>query len=312
MQKIIIYFTFLFTVALLAACHNKAGDEDEKEVSPEQVRTPVTITSISIEPISEYAEFNATSSFLQDNIVKSNINGYIKSVNARIGQYVAEGRVLFILKTKEAESLGNTINKLDSSFHFSGITQIAASQAGYIIELPHQVGDYVQEGEQLAVISNSKSFGFVLNLPYELRRYVSLNKKVEVILPDSTHLDGVIASFMPAIDSVSQTQQVFIKVTSPETFPENLIAKVRILKSQKINTISLPRQAVLSDESQTNFWVMKMMDSVKAVKIPVMKGIETGDRIEILRPQFSVNDKIVLSGNYGLPDTAKVKIVGSQ
>jgi hypothetical protein len=41
----------------------------------------------------------------------------------------------------------------------------------------------------------------------------------------------------------------------------------------------------------------------------VIKGIETTDRVEIIRPVLSPNDKIILTGNYGLPDTAKVKIV---
>ncbi len=312
MRKIILYLLSLVATAMIISCHNKATDADEQEVSPEQVQTPVTVTSVSDEPLTEYAELNATSSYLQDNIVKSNINGYIKSVNTKIGQPITAGQILFILKTKEAESLGNTIDKLDSSFHFSGTVRIAAPESGYITDLPHQVGDYVQDGEQLAVISNSKSFGFILNLPYELRKYVSLNKNVEVILPDSTRLTGMVASFMPAIDSVSQTQQVLIKVASSTSIPENLIARVRILKSQKTNVISLPKQAVLSDEAQTNFWIMKMIDSITAVKIPVIKGIETGNRIEIVRPQLSMTDKILLSGNYGLPDTAKVKIMKAE
>ncbi|TMI85655.1 MAG: HlyD family efflux transporter periplasmic adaptor subunit, partial [Bacteroidetes bacterium] len=270
---------------------------------------PVTVTSISNQPLTEYAELNATSSFLQDNVVKSNVNGYVKSVNTKIGQHVTAGQTLFILQTKEAQSLGSTINKLDSSFHFSGIVRITAPEAGYITLLPHQVGDYVQDGEQLAEISNSNSFGFVLNLPYELNRYVSQKKEVQVILPDSTHLKGIVASFMPSLDSTSQTQRVLIKVTPAISIPENLIAKVRILKAQKTNVISLPKQAVLSDESQTNFWVMKMIDSVRAVKVPVVKGIEADGRVEIVRPQFTSNDKILLTGNYGLPDTARVKIV---
>jgi multidrug efflux pump subunit AcrA (membrane-fusion protein) len=309
MRRNLKYFLFWFIGVATMACHHKTTETEEEGVSPEQVQTPVTVTSISTEPLTEYAELNATSIFQQDNIVKSNINGYIKSVNTKVGQYVAQGQTLFVLKTKEAESLGNTINKLDSSFHFSGVNRIAASQSGYITDLPHQVGDYVQDGEQLAVISDSKSFGFILNLPYELRKYVSLNKKMEVILPDDTHLNGVVASFMPAIDSASQTQQVLIKVASSTGIPENLIAKVHILKSQKTNAISLPKSAVLSDEAQTNFWVMKMIDTATAVKVPVIKGMETGDRIEIIRPQFSTNDRILLSGNYGLPDTARVKVV---
>jgi len=296
----------------ILSCHHASTEKEEEETAPELVQTPVTTTSVSSEPLTEYAELNATSVFQQDNIIKSNIIGYIKSMNVKVGQYVAAGQILFVLKTKEAESLGSTINALDSSYHFSGVSKIATPESGYVTELPHQLGDYVQDGEQLAVISNANSFGFILNLPYELHRYVVANKAVDVILPDSTRLEGVVASFMPIIDSVSQTQQVLIKVSSPSRIPENLIAKVRILKIQRTHTISLPKQAVLSNDAKTSFWVMEMIDSATAVKVPVTKGIETNDRIEILKPQFSVNDKILLTGNYGLPDTAKVKVVDGE
>ena len=308
------YLLFIYMLGGLSifSCHHASTEKEEEETAPELVQTPVTITSVSSEPLTEYTELNATSVFQQDNIIKSNIIGYIKSTTVKVGQYVAAGQTLFVLKTKEAESLGNTINKLDSSYHFSGVSRITTPESGYITELPHQVGDYVQDGEQLAVISNASSFGFILNLPYELHKYLAANKPVDVILPDGTRLDGVVASFMPVIDSVSQTQQVLIKVSSRSRIPENLIAKVRILKIQKTNTISLPKQAVLSNDAQTNFWVMEMTDSVTAVKIPVIKGIETTDRIEILKPPFSINDKILLTGNYGLPDTARVRVVSSE
>ncbi|HXL54630.1 MAG TPA: hypothetical protein VN958_00140, partial [Chitinophagaceae bacterium] len=59
-------------------------------------------------------------------------------------------------------------------------------------------------------------------------------------------------------------------------------------------------------------WVMKIIDDSTAVKVPVKKGIETGDRIEILSPAFNPSEKILLTGNYGLPDTAKVTIMQTQ
>ena len=137
-------------------------------------------------------------------------------------------------------------------------------------------------------------------------------KTLEVELPDGTHLTGMVASMMPNVDSVSQTQGVLIKVPSSISIPQNLIAKVRIVKTQKSNAVSLPKQALLTNEAQTNFWVMKMIDSITAVKVPVIKGMETTDRVEIIRPLFSTTDKILVSGNYGLPDTAKVKIMKAQ
>jgi hypothetical protein len=70
----------------------------------------------------------------------------------------------------------------------------------------------------------------------------------------------------------------------------------------------LPRSALLTDETESNFWVMKMIDSATAVKVPVKKGFETVDRVEVLSPIFDPDDKILVTGNYGLPDTAKVKV----
>ncbi|MEO6455484.1 MAG: RND transporter, partial [Ginsengibacter sp.] len=88
--------------------------------------------------------------------------------------------------------------------------------------------------------------------------------------------------------------------------PPGLVAKVKIIKISKASASSLPKAAVLSDETQSEFWVMKMIDDSTAIKVPVKTGVETTDKIEILSPEFSPKDKILLTGNFGLPDTALV------
>ena len=71
----------------------------------------------------------------------------------------------------------------------------------------------------------------------------------------------------------------------------------------------MPKAAVLTDETQSEFWVMKLINDSTAVKTLVKKGIESGYRIEILSPLFSPQEKVLITGNYGLPDTAKVQII---
>jgi multidrug efflux pump subunit AcrA (membrane-fusion protein) len=307
MYKTIIYISALLAVGAFACKGKKQAEEEDQP--PATTQTPVTVTSISTEQLADSVVLNATASFVQSNVVKSNINGYIEAVHTRIGEYAGAGKELFTLKTKEAKSLGNTVNNLDPSFHFSGVIHIKAPQGGYITQLLHQAGDYVQDGEQLAVLSDSKGFGFILNVPYELRRYINVNKAVLVTLPDGTKLNGTVASIMPTIDSVSQTQTVLVKTPTSIPIPQNLIAKVSVPKNLRNNAPTLPKSAILTDESQSAFWVMKLIDSVTAVKVPIIKGLETADRVEILRPVFGPNDRVVLTGNYGLADTAKVKIV---
>jgi multidrug efflux pump subunit AcrA (membrane-fusion protein) len=304
------YFLILFALLLLlVACKNKQPSSDAEQSTTEEAGTPVTVTSVETRNLDDYVELNATATYQQNNVIKASANGYLTSIHIKIGEMVHSGQPAFTLQTKEAHALGNTINKLDSSFHFSGIIQIKASAGGYIQSLDHQAGDYVQDGEQLAVLADAKSFGFILNLPVELRRYISTGKSVQVDMPDGTHVNGVVSNILPNVDSASQTQNVLIKVPVSQNIPQNLIAKVRIVKAEKMNAATLPKTAVLADEAQNSFWVMKMIDSATAVKVPVVKGMETADLVEILKPQFSPQDKILLTGNYGLPDTAKVKIM---
>ena len=300
------YLIAIFVSCIVFSCKEKATTEtEEKKI---ETKTPVTITTISNDPLEESVELNATSTFLQKSFVKSNLNGYIKSVSVKYADHVNPGQSMFTLQTKEADAIGNTINKLDPGFRFSGVNVIKASSGGYVSELNHQAGDYVQDGEQLAVISNVNSFVFVMNVPYEYKQYITNNKQAELTLPDGTRLLGTVQTSMPFMDSLSQTQAVAIRLHSPQQIPQNLVARVKIVKTSKASAASLPKAAVLSDETQSEFWVMKLIDDSTAVKVAVKKGIETGDKIEIVSPSFNPSERFVLTGNYGLADTAKISL----
>ncbi|HEY9363376.1 MAG TPA: efflux RND transporter periplasmic adaptor subunit [Chitinophagaceae bacterium] len=297
---------FFFLIVFLSGCKPKDTPGTDEAIT--EPRTPVTVSFVSYGPIEEFIELNATSTFLQKDFIKSNLNGYIKKANIKYGDYVNRGQVLFVLKTKEAEAIGNAVNQLNPDFKFSGTNVIRAGASGYITEMNHQAGDYVQDGEQLAAINDSKSFVFVMNVPYEYKSYVPMGKQVALTLPDGERLLGTVQSSLPMVDSVSQTQAVSLKVNSPHSIPVNLVAKVKIVKVSKTAAMSLEKKGVLTDETQANFWVMKMINDSTAVKVPVKTGIETGDKVEIISPDFSPQDRILISGNYGLADTAKVKV----
>ena len=65
------------------------------------------------------------------------------------------------------------------------------------------------------------------------------------------------------------------------------------------------RLAGFSDDWSAQF---NWQDDTVAIKVPIKKGLETADRVEILAPPLRTSDRILLTGNYGLPDTARVKI----
>lgn len=289
-----------------ASCHQATPAAEEKTTSG---GTPVTVVHPDTGTMGDSVELNATATFLLKTNVKAVANGYLQTSGIKLGQHVTRGQLLFLLKTKEAENLGNTINQLDSSFRFTGVIPIKANGNGYITQLSSQAGNYVQDGEQLATISDDNSFAFILNLPYELTALIPENHQVVVWLPDGRQLPGTMEAPLPTVDAVSQTQNYVIRVSGAGAVPENLIAKVKLVKAVRQHAVFVPKAAVLSDESQSSYWIMKMIDSSTAIKVVIQKGMETNGRIEVIAPVLTPGDNILITGNYGLPDTASVSIV---
>jgi multidrug efflux pump subunit AcrA (membrane-fusion protein) len=276
---------------------------------PTDVRVPVTLTSIDTSGLQNYIDLNATATYLVKNVIKANATGYLNSVNVATNDFVTNGQELFSIKTREAKVLGNTINKIDPTLHFSGAIRVSSNTTGIVTMVNVQQGDYVQDGDALVTINDTKSFAIVLSLPFELKKYISVGQQLSVVLPDNSTRTATVQKFSPTVDATSQTQNVVLKINGKQDIPENLIVKVRITKLSSSKTISLPKLAVLSDETETDFWIMKMIDSNTAIKIPIQKGIQTEDKVEILSPALTPKDKILLTGNYGVGDTIKVKVI---
>jgi multidrug efflux pump subunit AcrA (membrane-fusion protein) len=292
-------------IAVLFSCKRSAGPESSEEL---QGLTPVTVTHPVRGTITETVDLNATAIFLIKTEIKSDIGGYIQEVAISPGQKVVRDQKLFTIRSKEAQHLGNAINQLDTSFRFTGLVVVKSPVTGYVSQMTKAVNDYVQEGDVLATVSDLNSLVFMLELPYELRPYLPANKTVTLTLPDKQVLQGTLALSIPYVDPVSQTQSYVIHVTGASDLPENLIAVVAFIKKSRSGAIMLSRDAVLTNEVQSEFWIMKMTDSTTAVKVPVTKGLESSGQVEIISPLLSPDDLVLLAGNYGLPDTARVLI----
>ena len=289
----------------IISCNRETSVVNEGEIKS---LTPVTVTSISSGTLSDTVELNATSAFLLKTSVKAASNGYLQTVSVQLGQRVSNSQVLFLVRSKKANTIGNSINKLDTAFNFSGLTEVKSPCNGYITQLDYSSGDYVQDGESLAIVSDINSMVFLLSLPYELNPYLSKNRKLSLLLPDGRRIPGTISTSLPFVDPGSQTQNYIIRMDRYQPVPENLIARVNFVKDTRSDAISLPKEAILTNEQQSEFWIMKMTDSITAVKVPIKKGIETSEMVEIKSPPLNKSDMILLTGNYGLPDTARVTI----
>ncbi len=271
-----------------------------------KVKVPITITHPMMAPISEGMILTATSSYQRKNIVSAPMQGYVLHIDVAIGDHVSKGQPIFIMQTKESHALMGAVP--DSLKDFTGKITIPASASGIVTSILRQSGDYVQDGEQLCIVSDVGSFAFVLSVPYDYNRFMRMGELCTLILPDSMHIEAHIEKKLSTVDAASQTQNYLVVPSSGVTVPENVIAQVTLPTIQRSNALTVPKQAVLADETMQNFWVMQLNNDSIAIKVPVKKGIENDIAVEILSPLFRAQDRLVLTGNYGMEDTALVMI----
>lgn len=298
---------FLTFVLLLGFSGCNSGQKPAEEAGS-KVTTPVTVTKIRTGSISKVISLTASTSYLKKNTVKSTANGYITKTFCSIGDLVKAGSPLFMVKTKEAEALNN-FSRENPDFALSGEISIKAPTSGIVSEVNKQANDYVSDGDQLCLIAEQSSLVFLLNVPFEQNKHVPIGTVCDILLPDSTRIQGTIATKLSGIDPVSQTQSFVIRPQTSLQLPENLVASVLLTEKTKSETQVCEKNCILTDETMENFWVMKLINDSTAVKVPVKTGIVNDTEIEILSPVFSLSDRLINSGSYGLPDTSKVNII---
>ena len=105
------------------------------------------------------------------------------------------------------------------------------------------------------------------------------------------------------------TQKYFIKLNQTYNIPDSLNVIVKTpYKTFKDATV-IPKSSLLTNVTEDNFWIMKLINDTTALRVDIQKGVENDSLVQILSPKLSTEDRIVKTGAYGLPDTAKVEIV---
>ena len=299
-------FGGLLASLLLAACHGSAPADDAAGPPP---RAQVQAVTVATQSLTQYRTFPATSTYPRKSAVTAPVAGYVTSVRVRLGDRVAAGQVLFTLETKERRALGSSVGRIDPSLKGFGLVSVTSPSPGIVSLLNiQQAGDYLLEGAPRCTGAESSQLVFQLNLPYEYHALAQGNPSCTIVLPDSTHLTGTVLAPLASV-SPGQSEVYLVRPTRPQgVIPENLIAQVRLTQTRQPNAQTLPASCVLADETLHHFWVMKLVNDSTAVKVPVTLGVQNPDQIEIKTPTFAAHDRILSAGNYGLADTANVKL----
>lgn len=246
----------------IAACKHSANDEDNS--SSIIAKANVRFTTISKEKLASVRSFYGTTQFFKRDVISAPITGYIRSVEIALGDDVKSGQQLFAIQTKEAAGYASS-KKINDTLFSGGLIKIDAPANYEASTLLHQTGDYVQEGDKLCDLVDLSSLVINLSLPFESTDDIKEGTACTVHFSNGISCNGRVEKVLPVADIQTQTQDYLIKINYDGKLPENLSVTVQFPVGSKLSESEvLSRKAVLSNETQTEFWVMKLINDSTA------------------------------------------------
>lgn len=304
-----LYLAGLLGSLLLTRCGSSStSDTSTQPADAPRPKTPVEVTTVLADSFRAEKTFRGLTYYLTNDDIKSPIAGYVTKVYVKIGDQLRKGAPLFGLETKEAYALGGKNYLNDPTLKNIGQLTIRAPDAGLVTIVQAEEREYVQDGTVLASFSAPDMFVFLIEVPVEQDSAVHVGSVCTIHLPNGRQIGGRISRTLALIDSLSQTERFVVKPDYPIVLPARLGLNITFSHQQHNNAQSLPKEAVLANELQTDFWVMKLINDTTAIRVPVKTGLQRATRIEIVSPRFSPQDRFVSKGGYGLADTASITI----
>lgn len=287
------YLLLCVAVCLVSCRDNGAGASASKPV------TQVNVTYPSLGNINQETVLTAVTAYQGKSAVSAPVASFVVSAHVKPGVKVKAGDILYRLESKEQHALGHGNHYID----------VKSACNGIVLDVNAQSGSYVTEGEVLCTVVDARSMVFEINVPYEQRQYVKEGSHCVIELPDGTRLSAMVKFPLATMDVASQSEKV-VAVAKAPLLPEGMSAKAIFTSRSATRAVPiLPKSAVQSDETMTEFWIMRLADDSIAAKVMVVVGNSTRDSIEILSPALSTEEKVINEGSYGLPDKAKVVVI---
>lgn len=187
-------------------------------------------------------------------------------------------------------------------------TQVKAPIKG-VVSLRHiKVGNMVKVDQPTFKVTDFDPLLAVLHVPErELSKLrVGFPAKISPDALDGMEFQGKILRISPVVDAGTGTFKVTVEVNDrTRKLKPGMFARVRIVHDTHDDVLLVPKDAVLSEDSEN--WVFLVKDGVVA-KSEVQVGYVNTTHMEVLAG-LSLGDTIVTTGLGSLKDGAKIKVV---
>ena len=210
-------------------------------------------------------------------------------------QVYDENRFRVIGLEKRAAALNAQVEQLEIELEKKNIR---SPFDGIVIKRNVDRGEWISEGEVVAVIGKDDTIDIVVDVPERFIQYVKNGMKV-IARANGKQLDGIVIAIVPKGDITTRTFPV--KIRSPNHFNlfEGMSAKVTLPTGKQMAAFIVPRDAVVSKFGQNIVYVAVNGRAKQiAVKVIGYDGLNAG----IGSPELAEGMFVAVEGNERLRD----------
>ncbi len=178
---------------------------------------------------------------------------------------------------------------------------------GIIVEQRTHIGEWVEVGNAICQILNSRDTEVVIDVSSSVVRALTLKQKVPVIIGNKSY-QGVISALIPKADAISRTFPVHISVRNDGSFLDGMVAQAMLDVSANQKGFIIPRDSIVYKQNKPFVFVVR---DKKAVRIPITL-IAIQDSYSLIQGALKSGEAVVSRGQDSLTDNIEVHIINAK
>ena len=287
--------------------------------------TPVTMAQVTRTTIDETVTGPGVTDAVQDERVRAPFAGKLVTMRVNLGDRVAQGEVIGALVAQNSEaalqgaramvrSARTPAERADAeravalAEHDIVETPLRAPRAGVVIARPASPGELVAEGDSIASIAATGSMVFYADVPQaELARIHPGQGALVALTARGAAIPGVVHSVLPADTGSTVSMRVRVDLLeAPFPVTVGLFGTARIIVARHRDVTAVPRPALLRDDISGVTKVALVNQRNEAAWVNVTPGVADSMWVEIRSPVLSPGQRVITTGQVGLPDSTRV------
>lgn len=287
--------------------------------------TPVRVDTVAARDLEELIEAPGETRALRRARVRAPFTGRLVRLAVSDGQSVAAGDTLGAVVSQNGEAalegarsmLASAATASDSDdarraleLARAGLVRrpLVAPAPGLVVSHEADEGDFVSEGDPLVTLVRRGSVVFVASVGQTDLARVRPGQRVRVELPArGGAVDGRVHGLLPPASSRAFSAPVRIDLAAGAGLAPGLFGTARVVVGVRRGAASVPEDAVLTNDITGTRRVALVDEEGRAHWVDVRTGVREGGWVQIVSPVLSPGRVVIVSGQVGLPEGARVR-----